>query len=288
MKLFLLDSCSDFFIEELIMKHVLRVLFLLVAVCMLLASCGSSSSSGSSTTPTAAPVTLNVFAAASLTAAFEEIKTKFVAANPNVKVTYNFAGSNTLATQITQGAPADVFASADTTNMDKVSSLVNTPQTFVRNKVVVIVPASNPANIKTLHDLAKSGVKIAVANSSVPVGHYTLEVLSKMGQSSEYGPSYESAVKANFVTQETSVSGVVQKVQLGEVDAGYVYVSDAFSAGDKVMSITIPDQYNVLADYPIATVKDSKNPTQAEAFVQYVLSADGQAILAKYHFIPVG
>ena len=277
------------------MKHFPRIMFLLVAVCMLLASCGSSStgssSSGSTTptsTPTAAPVTLNVFGAASLTAAFGEIKTKFEAANPNVTVTYNFAGSNTLATQITQGAPADVFASADTNNMNKVSSLVNTPQTFARNKVVVIVPANNPANIKTLHDLANPGVKIAVANSSVPVGNYTLEVLNKMGQSSEYGPAYESAVKANFVTQETSVSGVIQKVQLGEVDAGYVYVSDAFSAGSKVSSITIPDQYNILADYPIATVKDSKNLSTAQSFVQYVLSADGQAILAKYHFIPVG
>ena len=277
------------------MKHFPRIMFLLVAVCMLLASCGSSSSgsssSGSTTpasTPTAAPVTLNVFGAASLTAAFGEIKTQYEAANPNVTITYNFAGSNTLATQITQGAPADVFASADTNNMNKVSSLVNTPQTFARNKVIVIVPANNPANIKTLHDLAKPGVKIAVANSSVPVGNYTLEVLNKMGQSSEYGPAYESAVKANFVTQETSVSGVVQKVQLGEVDAGYVYVSDAFSAGSKVSSITIPDQYNILADYPIATVKDSKNLSTAQSFVQYVLSPDGQAILAKYHFIPVG
>src|ERR1700687_1048769 len=135
------------------MKHFPRVMILLVAVCMLLASCGSSSS-GSSTTPTPAPVTLNVFAAASLTAAFGEIKTQYEAANPNVTVTNNFAGSNTLATQITQGAPADVFASADTTNMDKVSSQVNSPQTFVKNKVVVIVPVNNPGNIKTLHDLA--------------------------------------------------------------------------------------------------------------------------------------
>jgi molybdate transport system substrate-binding protein len=281
------------FIKESIMKHFPRVMILLVAVCMLLASCGSSSSSnrsssGSSTTPTPAPVTLNVFAAASLTAAFGEIKTQYEAANPNVTVTNNFAGSNTLATQITQGAPADVFASADTTNMDKVSSQVNTPQTFVKNKVVVIVPANNPGNIKTLHDLANPGVKIAVAGPSVPVGNYTLEVLSKMGQSSEYGPAYESAVKANFVTQETSVSGVIQKVQLGEVDAGYVYVSDAYGAGDKVKSIDIPDQYNVLADYPIATVKDSKNLSTAESYVQFVLSPAGQAILTKYHFIPVG
>ncbi len=278
------------------MKLFPRFLFLLVAACLLLASCGSSSSSTSSdsttkaSTPTAGPVTLNVFGAASLTAAFGEIKTKFEAANPNVTVTCNFAGSNTLATQITQGAPADVFASADTNNMQKLVTpgLVNTPQTFARNKVVVIIPANNPGNIKTLHDLANKGIKIAVANSSVPVGNYTLEVLAKMGQSSEYGSAYESAVKANFVTQETSVSGIIQKVQLGEVDAGYVYVSDAFSADSKVSSIDIPDQYNVVAVYPIATVKDSKNSSTAESFVQYILSPDGQAILTKYHFIPAG
>jgi molybdate transport system substrate-binding protein len=273
------------------MKYLPRVLFILVALCMLLVSCGSSgssNSSSSSTTPTPAPVNIHVFGAASLTAAFGEIKTKFEAANPNVTVTYNFAGSNTLAQQITSGAPADVFASADTKNMEKVSSLVNTPQTFAKNKGVVIIPTNNPGNIKTLHDLANKGVTIAVANASVPVGNYTLEVLNKMGQSSEYGPAYESAVKANFVTQETSVSGVVQKVQLGEVDAGFVYVSDAFSAGSKVSSIEIPDQFNILADYPIATVKDSTHPSDAESFFQYVLSPDGQAILAKYHFIPVG
>jgi molybdate transport system substrate-binding protein len=273
------------------MKHILRVLFVLVAMCMLLAACGSSGSSSSNTptptpSPTAAPVTLNVFGAASLKAAFGEIKTKFEAANPNVTVTYNFNGSNTLAQQITSGAPADVFASADTKNMTKVSSLVNTPQTFAKNTVVVIIPANNPGNIKSLHDLANKGVKIAVANSSVPVGNYTLEVLNKMGQSSEYGSAYESAVKANFVTQETSVTGVVQKVELGEVDAGYVYVSDAFSAGSKVSSITIPDQYNVIANYPIATVKASTHLSTAESFVAYVLSPDGQAILAQYHFLP--
>src|SRR5215472_1828271 len=128
------------------MKHFPRALLLLVAVCMLLVSCGGSSS-GSTATPTPAPVKLNVFGAASLTAAFGEIKTKFEAANPNVTVTYNFNGSNTLATQITNGAPADVFASADTKNMEKVSSLVDTPQTFAKNKVVVIVPANNPGNI---------------------------------------------------------------------------------------------------------------------------------------------
>jgi molybdate transport system substrate-binding protein len=278
------------------MKHFLRVLFLCVLASMLLVACGSStSSSGTSTTPTPnatatpASVTITVFAAASLTKAFGEIKTQFEAANPNVTVTYNFAGSNTLAQQINNGAPADVFASADEPNMKKVTDagLASNPQTFAKNKVVVIIPANNPGNIKTLHDLANKGVSIAVANSSVPVGNYTLEVLNKMAQSSAYGPAYESAVKGNFVTQETSVTSVVQKVQLGEVDAGFVYVSDAFSAASKVKSIDIPDEFNVLADYPIATIKASTHASTAEPFVQFILSPAGQAILTKYHFIPV-
>ena len=274
------------------MKHLSRIILLLVVVCMLLASCGSSSSNSSSapnatSSTTASPVTLDVFGAASLKVAFDEIKTKFEAANPNVTVTYNFGGSNTLAQQITSGAPADVFASADTNNMTKVSSLVNTPQIFAKNTVIVIIPANNPGNIKSLHDLANKGVKIAVANSSVPVGYYTLEVLHKIGQNDEqYGVAYERAVKANFVTQETSVTGVVQKVELGEADAGFVYVSDAYTAGSRVSSITIPDQYKVIARYPIATVKASTHSSTAEAFVAYVLSPNGQAILAKYHFLP--
>ena len=274
------------------MKRNVHTLFAILMACLLLAACGStSSSSGGSTTPTStpAPVKITVFAAASLTEVFGEMKTQYDAAHPNVTITFNFAGSNTLAQQIVNGAPADVFASADTQNMQKVVTpgLVNTPQTFARNKIVVIVPANNPGNITTLHDLANPGVKIDVADSSVPVGNYTLEVLNKMGQSSEYGPAYESAVKANFVSLETSVKSIVQKVQLGEVDAGFVYVSDAFSASDKVKSIDIPDQFNVLADYPIATVKASSNQSTADSFVQFVLSPDGQAILAKYHFIPV-
>jgi len=189
-----------------------------------------------------------------------------------------------------QGAPADVFASADTPNMQSVMSSgdVDSAQTFAKNQLVVIIPANNPGKINSLHDLANRGVAISVANSSVPVGGYTLEVLNKMGQSTEFGPQYESGVKANFVTQETSVSGVVQEVQLGEVDAGYVYRSDVTSAiASKVKIIDIPDTYNVVADYPIAIVKASTHHSEAETFIQYVLSPEGQTILANYHFMPV-
>jgi molybdate transport system substrate-binding protein len=231
-------------------------------------------------------VTLNVSAAASLTASFEEIGKQFEAANPTVKIVFNFAGSNTLAQQITQGAPFNVFASADTQTMDKVINEVNTPVTFAHNQVTVIIPAANPGKIATLKDLAIPGKKIAAADSSVPVGNYTLEVLSNMSASPEYGPSYETEVKANFVTLETSVSGVSTKVQTGEVDAGYVYVTDGMAAGTKVKIINIPEQFNVKAIYPIATAKSGSNQSTAQAFVNYILSAQGQATLAKYGFLP--
>jgi molybdate transport system substrate-binding protein len=255
----------------------------LLAVCLVLAAACSSSSHSSSSSGN---VTLNVPAAASLMASFTALGKDFEAANPNVKVVFNFAGSNTLAQQINQGAPFNVFASADTQTMDKVIKEVNTPVTFAFNKLTVIVPASNPAHITSLQDLAKPGVKIAVADPGVPVGNYTLEVLNKMGASSEYGPSYEAAVKKNFVTQETSTSAVSTKVQTNEVDAGYVYVTDGLVAGDKVKMIDIPDQYNIKADYPIATAKSGSNGSTAQAFVDYVLSGAGQATLAKYGFLP--
>jgi molybdate transport system substrate-binding protein len=259
----------------------------LIVLALLLAACGGSSSSSTSTSSNGKPSgSITVFAAASLSSAFEVLGTDYMAANAGTTVGFNFAGSNTLAQQINQGAPMDVFASADPKNMDDVSSEVNDSQIFATNSLIVILPAKNPGNIQTLKDLANKGVTIAVADPSVPVGGYTLDVLNKMGKSSEYGPSYVSAVKGNFVTQETSVGGITQKVILGEVDAGYVYVSDSVAQGSQVKSIEIPKQYNIVADYPIATAKNGSNPTLAESFVSYVLSPTGQKTLQKYGFSP--
>src|SRR5262249_42424564 len=171
---------------------------------LLLAACGGSSNSNSTTTTAAngKPAgAITVFAAASLTTAFESLGTDYMTAHPGTTVGFNFAGSNTLAQQINQGAPVDVFASADESNMKDVANEMNASQTFVKNELIVILPAKNPGNIKTLHDLANQGVTIAVADPSVPVGKYTLEVLDKMGKSSDYGPDYVKAVKGNFVTQ---------------------------------------------------------------------------------------
>jgi molybdate transport system substrate-binding protein len=273
------------------MRHSQRSLMLFIIFCtLLLAACGSTTTTTTSTaTSTASPVTLNVFAAASLTESFKAIAAKYQQAHPGVTVKLNFAGSQILEQQIASGAAADVFASADLANMTKatVAGLVGSPQVFAKNKLTVIIPTSNPGHINTLHDLANKGVKIDIEAPSVPAGKYSLQVLGKMALSPQYGPAYVKAVKANIVSQETDVKSVVNKVQLGEVDAGFVYVTDANAAKAKVTMITIPDEFNVIAQYPIAVTKSSAHASDAQAFEQYVLATDGQAVLQQYGFIAV-
>jgi molybdate transport system substrate-binding protein len=240
-------------------------------------------------TATAAPRTLTVFAAASLTGAFGEIGKAFEAANPGVTVTLNFAGSQTLRTQIEQGASADVFASADHKNMDTMvtESLIadGKYQDFANNLLVVILPPKNPANIQTLQDLAKPGIKLDLADASVPVGNYARQALTNLSKDATYGADYSTKVLANVVSNETDVKQVVSKVDLGEADAGIVYVTDAQAALD-LKTIAIPDNFNVIAKYPIAVVAKSPNADLAASFVAYVISPDGQAILQKWGFAP--
>lgn len=233
--------------------------------------------------------TLTVFAAASLTESFTEIKTTFEKANPGVTVSYNFAGSQALVTQLTQGAKADVFAAADQPNMDtavKGGVIAGTPQTFVKNRLVIIVPKDNRAGITTPKDLAKPGIKFDTAQASVPVGTYTQAVLDNFSKLPDYGPDFKAAVNRNTVSQEDNVKAIVQKVQLGEVDAGIVYATDAQAARDKLTLIAIPDAQNVIATYPIALIKDAKQAALGQKFVDYLLSADGQAVFQKYGFAP--
>ncbi len=276
----------------------LRLYYVLSLLCLLslfFVACGgsaatSTSSSTAPTAPSAAPVTLNVFAAASLTESFNEIATKYHAAHPNITIKDNFAGSQALVQQIQNGANADIFASADQANMDKATQagVVNQAQIFARNKLTVIVPVSNPKNVTTLKDLAQKGLKLVMAAPSVPVGKYGLQILDKLGKASDYGSAYESSVKSNVVSQEDNVKSVVTKVQLDEADAGIVYLTDVTPAlSSKVKDIEIPDNFNVTAQYPIATTKNTAHTQEANAFEQYILSADGQAVLAKYHFIVV-
>src|SRR5579863_1608027 len=211
----------------------LRTLFVVFLLSLLLVACGGSTTSTTpsspgttATTATAAPVTLNVFAAASLTESFKAIATSYMQAHPNITLVYNFNGSQLLEQQIANGAPADIFASADLANMQKASTagLVDTSQVFAKNRLVVIIPVGNPGKIMTLHDLANKGTKIDLEAPAVPAGKYSLQVLAKLAASPNYGPTYKSAVLANVVSQEDNVKAVVTKVQLGEVDAGFVYL----------------------------------------------------------------
>lgn len=258
-----------------------RFLSLILVLGIFLASCGLAA--------TAAPQrrTLNVFAAASLTDAFTEIGTNFEAANSDVTVRFNFGGSQALRTQIEEGAPADVFASANQTEMDALITSAHvaegTAQVFLTNKLVVILPADNPAALENLESLANSGVKLVLAAEEVPVGKYTRQVLESMN--GQFGTDFSSTVFANIVSNEDNVKQVLTKVQLGEADAGIVYTSDAVAA-PALQTIEIPAELNVLAQYPIAPLADSSNSDLAEAFVAYVLSSDGQSVLERWGFAP--
>lgn len=241
-------------------------------------------------TPAATPEpearTLTVFAAASLTDAFTEIGEKFQTANPGVTVTFSFAGSQALRTQIEEGAPVDVFASANTKEMEALITggfVAGVAQLFLTNKLVVILPENNPAGIETLEDLAKPGIKLVLAAEEVPVGKYSRESLALMDAS--FGNGFLNKVLANVVSNEDNVKQVSAKVQLDEADAGIVYMSDAVAAPG-LKSIGIPAELNVIAKYPIAPLVKSENAGLARAFIDYVLSDEGQAILAKWGFGP--
>jgi len=250
-----------------------RLAAALAAAALLLAACGGGDDGGGSS-DTAAPAELKVFAAASLTAAFTELGRQYAAANGGDTVTFNFAGSQALATQIQQGAPADVFASADTTSMDKVKDLVGTPQSFASNLLQIVVEKGNPKGVKTLDDLAGPDLKVVLAAEEVPAGRYARQILDKAG------------VSVTPVSQEDNVKAVVTKVSLGEADAGIVYVTDVTAGGNKVEGVDIPHGQNVTATYPIATVTAGKDQLGAQAFMDLVLSDEGQQVLRRYGFRP--
>jgi molybdate transport system substrate-binding protein len=221
---------------------------------------------------TGARATITVYAAASLTDAFPAI-------DPSEK--YSFGGSNALATQIRNGAPADVFASANTTIPQQLyqAGLVGQPVDFTRNTLVIVVPKSNPAHVHSVYDLARGGVKIVVASSAVPVGSYTLQILKNMGLTSKVAP--------NFVSQETDVREVLAKVALGQADAGFVYSTDAKTVPGQVTVIRMPAWAQPKITYALAVVTKSANKADAQAFVKKVLSKPGQAQLLRFGFLPL-
>ncbi len=234
------------------------------------------------------PRILTVFAAASLTDAFEEIGRAFEASHPGVTATFNFAGSQALRTQIEQGALVDVFASANNKEMDALVTggfvASDAPQIFLSNQLIVILPANNPAGLEKIQDLTTPGIKLVLAAEEVPVGKYTRQALEQMN--SQFGSGFKDKVLANVVSNEDNVKQVVVKVQLGEADAGIVYTSDAAAAPD-TKTIEIPAELNVIAKYPIAALTNAPLPGLASEFIASVLSPEGQAILQKWGFGPI-
>ena len=262
------------------MRHAVR-LFLLFSLFL-----GSCMPAAANSAPE--PQTLIVFAAASLTDAFTEIGKNFEAKNPDVTLTFNFAGSQSLRTQIEEGAPADVFASANKTEMEMLVSGAHveedTPQIFLQNKLVVILPASNPAGLSRLEDLVNTGIKFVIAAEEVPVGKYTRQALDLMN--GPFGTDFKDKALANVVSNEDNVRQVVAKVQLGEADAGIVYTSDVVAAPD-LKTVEIPTDLNIIAEYPIAKLSQSSHADLADAFITFVLSDEGQSVLQKWGFSPV-
>ena len=233
---------------------------------------GSCASPNSTATPQIQKVT--VFAAASLTDGFTRAGDEF-ARDTRVRFVFNFGSSSTLATQITNGAPADVFASADEANMQKVvdADLANgAPTVFATNRLEIAVAAENPKKILGLADLARPDVVLVLSAPTVPAGKYALDALGKAG------------VVAKPASLEVDVRAVLNKVSLGEADAGIVYVTDVKSAGGRVSGVEIPDQYQVIARYPVAVVRGSKNAALANRFVEYLVSPAGQGVLGDFGF----
>lgn len=235
------------------------------------------------------PGALTIFAASSLADAFNEMKGAIEAANPGTRLTFNFAASSALRTQLEQGAQADVFASADTVQMGAAqqSNLINgDPTLFVRNTPVIIVPANNLQGITSAADLARPGVKLVLATKGVPIGNYARQIFDKMSQNPTYGANFGTKALANLVSEESNVRQVVSKVQLGEGDAGIVYASDVTPAvRSQFQIIAIPENVNVIAEYPVAAIKGSSNDAGARAFIAYLLSAEGQATLQRWGFV---
>src|SRR5262245_8726330 len=246
-----------------------------------IAGCGSDDDNGSSgsaangSTPSPSlSGNITVFAAASLTESFTELGKQFEAANPGTKVTFSFAASSALAMQINSGAPADVFASASPKNMDQVVTAggASDPKVFAKNVMEIATPPTNPAGVTSVNDLAKSSVKTALCQPQVPCGSVAQQVFTN------------AKLTVKPVTLEPDVKSVLSKVQLGEVDAGMVYVTDVMAAGDKVKGVQIAADVNASTSYPIAALSKSGNASVAAAFVDFVLSPAGESVLSAAGF----
>ncbi len=241
-----------------------------------------------SAAPSAEAVELTVYGAASLKGALEKAKAAYEAAHPGTALTVSTDSSSALEAQIEQGAPADVFLSADASNPKKLVDAglaAGDPVNFATNKLTVIVPSDDPAGITTPADLAKSGVKVIAAGDEVPITKYATLLVGNLAKESGYPADFAARYTANIATKEDNVKAVVAKIELGEGDAGIVYVTDA-AASAKVATVEVPESANVPATYDGVVVKASKHPEAAKSFLDWFAGADGQAILSGLGFLP--
>jgi|tagenome__1003787_1003787.scaffolds.fasta_scaffold20739472_2 molybdate transport system substrate-binding protein len=256
------------------------VLGILAGAVLAAAGCGGGDSSGGGSSGSSTPAggTLNVFAAASLTEAFTQLAQTYQSDHPGWTVKLNFAGSDQLAAQIEQGVPADVYAAASPKYPEELQAkdLLGDTTDFATNSLILIVPPSNPAHVTSVDDLTK-GAKLVVGDPAVPVGSYTETVLENLGISDS---------DLNIVSKEQDVKSVLSKVELGEADAGFVYVTDALSAGDKVKQLKLPAAAQAPAVYPIGIVSSSKQTQAAQQWIDLVTGPDGQKVLQDLAFGP--
>jgi molybdate transport system substrate-binding protein len=277
-----------------------RVLPFITVLAVLLAACSGAaatttpapsappSAAGATPAPSTAGSDLTIYAAASLSGALAKAKTAYEAANPGTTLTISTDSSSALETKIEQGAPADVFLSADTKNpqtlIDK-GFASGKPTIFAGNKLTIVVPSDNPAKIVTPADIVKSGVKIVAAGDAVPITKYATQLVANLAKQPGYPADFVTAYGANVVSREDNVKALIAKIELGEGDAGIVYVTDA-KASTKVATIDVPDAANVPATYGGVVVKASTHADAAAAFLAWFAGPDGQAILATFGFLP--
>jgi molybdate transport system substrate-binding protein len=279
---------------------------LIVLAVAVVAACSSGSGAGSTAsqapgssapqsvgqaTPSAPspvePAELNVYGAASLKGALDDAIAAYEADNPGTTITVSTDSSAALETQIEQGAPADVFLSADTTNPEKLVDngfASGDPVVFAGNELTIIVPTDNPGGVASPADLAKQGLKVIAAGDEVPITKYATQLVHNLSGQNGYPAGFEAAYAGNVASKEDNVKAVVAKIELGEGDAGIVYVTDA-AASDKVATVDVPSVVNVPATYAGVVVKDSPNPDAAAAFLDWFAGPEGQAILSDFGFL---
>lgn len=262
-----------------------------IALAIVLAGC-SGTAAAPSTAPSAgaaaAPAGLTIYAAASLKAVLAKVKTAYEAANPGTTLTISTDSSSALETKIEQGAPADVFLSADTANPQKLVDAglaAGAVSRIAGNVLTVIVPTANPAGIRTPADLAGSGVKVIAAGETVPITKYANQLVANLAKQPGYPADFAARYAANVASREDNVAAVVAKIELGEGDAGIVYVTDARASGT-VSMIPVPDAVNAPATYGGVVVKASANAAAAQAFLAWLAGPDGQTIFASFGFLP--